>query len=238
MLFILIVCFVAGFLFHEINFAKSVNLKNVGVKAVNLNVPRRIDHQELTLSLAALNIGTPLIEPPKLKIPRPLPIPRSQIIELPQIRTNISYEDKPQSTSMEEPTPSTVHEKQAARLIVIRRKKMKKHKLKKLRKKMKFEWAKRRQRRELRKEKNFQDHLLNSIKIAQSFDAAQYAADKRAAAKEEILPICWYGVKYPENIIKQLIEEQKAKEKEKEADEKRRASMSPYVKDYLQNLPK
>lgn len=32
--------------------------------------------------------------------------------------------------------------KQAARLIVIRRRKMKKHKLKKLRKKMKFEWAK------------------------------------------------------------------------------------------------
>lgn len=31
---------------------------------------------------------------------------------------------------------------QAARLIVIRRKKMKKHKLRKLRKKMKFEWAK------------------------------------------------------------------------------------------------
>lgn len=32
--------------------------------------------------------------------------------------------------------------KQAVRLIVIRRKKMKKHKLKKLRKRMKFEWAK------------------------------------------------------------------------------------------------
>lgn len=32
--------------------------------------------------------------------------------------------------------------KQAARLIVIRRRKMKKHKLKKLRKKMKFVWAK------------------------------------------------------------------------------------------------
>lgn len=31
---------------------------------------------------------------------------------------------------------------QAARLIVIRKRKMKKHKLKKLRKKMKFEWAK------------------------------------------------------------------------------------------------
>lgn len=214
-------------------------MKNVLVKAVNLNVPRRRDHQELTLSLAALNIGTPpLVEPPKLKIPPPLPLPRSQVIELPQIRTNISYEDKPQSHSVEEPTPSTVHEKQAARLIVIRRKKMKKHKLRKLRKRMKFEWAKKRQRRELRKEKLFQEHLLNNIKTAQSFDAAKYAADKRAQAKEEILPLFWYGVKYPENIIRQLMDEQKAKEKEKEADEKRRASMSPYVKDYLKNLPK
>lgn len=39
-------------------------------------------------------------------------------------------------------TPGTEDGIQAARLIVIRRRKMKKHKLRKLRKKMKFEWAK------------------------------------------------------------------------------------------------
>lgn len=46
------------------------------------------------------------------------------------------------SKVIEIPPPTKDETKQAARLIVIRRKKMKKHKLKKLRKKMKYVWAK------------------------------------------------------------------------------------------------
>lgn len=54
---------------------------------------------------------------------------------------------------------------QAARLIVIRRNKMKKHKLRKLRKRMKFVWAKIRQKREMRKEKAFQAELIAQVSI-------------------------------------------------------------------------
>ncbi|KAG8227752.1 hypothetical protein J437_LFUL007542 [Ladona fulva] len=72
----------------------------------------------------------------------------------------------------------------AARLIVIRRRKMKKHKLKKLRKKMKFEWAKVRQRRELRKEKAFQATLLEEIRLAEKFNAEEWAMDVLKRAKE------------------------------------------------------
>lgn len=44
---------------------------------------------------------------------------------------------------IEEPVDNSIDNTiQAAKLIVIRRKKMKKHKLRKLRKRMKFEWAK------------------------------------------------------------------------------------------------
>jgi len=55
------------------------------------------------------------------------------------------------------------NEIQAARLIVIRRKKMKKHKLRKLRKRMKYVWAKVRQKREMRKEKAFQAELMGQV---------------------------------------------------------------------------
>lgn len=58
-----------------------------------------------------------------------------------------------------------VNEIQAARLIVIRRKKMKKHKLRKLRKRMKYVWAKVRQKREMRKEKAFQAELLGQVSL-------------------------------------------------------------------------
>ncbi|KAG5877082.1 hypothetical protein JTB14_011786 [Gonioctena quinquepunctata] len=77
---------------------------------------------------------------------------------------------------------------EAARLIVIRRKKMKKHKLRKLRKKMKFEWAKRRQRKELRKEKTFQAKLIQQCKEAETFSAEQYVQERINKWKELTQP--------------------------------------------------
>lgn len=73
---------------------------------------------------------------------------------------------------------------ECAVMVEIRRLKMKKHKLKKLRKKMKFVYAKRRQRRKLRKEKVFQAELLAQIKEAENFSAEKYVSDKLAKLKE------------------------------------------------------
>lgn len=64
-----------------------------------------------------------------------------------------------------DPLANDDNEIQAARLIVIRRKKMKKHKLKKLRKRMKYVWAKVRQKREMRKEKAFQAELMGQVNL-------------------------------------------------------------------------
>lgn len=94
---------------------------------------------------------------------------------------------------------------EAARLIVIRRRKMKKHKLKKLRRKMKFEWAKVRQRREMRKEKAFQAKLVSQVKEAEGFSAEQYVADVLRQANEVPLPRYWNGRRLPAFIIKQKL---------------------------------
>lgn len=67
---------------------------------------------------------------------------------------------------------------EAAIIIQIRRHKMKKHRLRKLRKRMKFEWAKRHQRREMRKEKAFQADLLSQIREAEKFSAEEYVSMK------------------------------------------------------------
>uniref|UniRef100_A0A182R050 Ribosomal protein mS38 C-terminal domain-containing protein n=1 Tax=Anopheles farauti TaxID=69004 RepID=A0A182R050_9DIPT len=99
--------------------------------------------------------------------------------------------------------PKDENGKQAARLIVIRRRKMRKHKLKKLRKRMKFEWLKVRQRRELKKEKLFQAELLNQIKEAEKFSAEAYVASKLRQATEVPLPRFYNGKRLPQFIIKQ-----------------------------------
>ncbi|CAD6995075.1 unnamed protein product [Ceratitis capitata] len=86
---------------------------------------------------------------------------------------------------------------EAARLIVIRRRKMKKHKLKKLRRKMKFEWAKVRQRREMRKEKAFQAKLIAQVKAGEAFSAEQYVQEQLRKANENPLPRYWKGRRLP-----------------------------------------
>uniref|UniRef100_A0A0K8UBK1 Pyruvate dehydrogenase E1 component subunit beta n=1 Tax=Bactrocera latifrons TaxID=174628 RepID=A0A0K8UBK1_BACLA len=111
--------------------------------------------------------------------------------------------------------PTTMHEIQApainnskmeaARLIVIRRRKMKKHKLKKLRRKMKFEWAKVRQRREMRKEKAFQAKLIAQVKAGEAFNAEQYVEEQLRKANENPLPRYWKGRRLPAFIIKEKL---------------------------------
>lgn len=106
---------------------------------------------------------------------------------------------------IEAPAQGGLVQKQAARLIVIRRRKMKKHKLKKLRKRMKFEWAKVRQRREMRKEKAFQAGLIAQIKQAEKFDAEKYVAERLQKAHKVPLPRTWKGKRLPFFIIKQKL---------------------------------
>jgi hypothetical protein len=124
--------------------------------------------------------------------------------KLPPVRDIIisTYEPK---HYIEAPTKGGLVEKQAARLVVIRRRKMKKHKLKKLRKKMKFEWAKVRQRRELRKEKAFQAELIAQIKGAEKFDAEKYVAERLQEAHKVPLPRTWKGKRLPFFIIKEKL---------------------------------
>lgn len=67
---------------------------------------------------------------------------------------------------------------EAAVMIQIRKRKMRKHKLRKLRKRMRYEWAKVAQRRFLRKEKEFHDNMLNQIREAEKFSAEEYVSAK------------------------------------------------------------
>ncbi|KAL1491546.1 hypothetical protein ABEB36_012127 [Hypothenemus hampei] len=93
--------------------------------------------------------------------------------------------------------------KHAIRMIVIRKKKMRKHKLKKLRKKMKFVWAKQRQKREMKKEKAFQAVLIQRCKEAEVFSAEEYVTQKLNKLHQVVIPKFWKGKRLPEFIIRQ-----------------------------------
>ncbi|XP_053696239.1 uncharacterized protein LOC128743647 [Sabethes cyaneus] len=158
----------------------------------------------------SLDIGYSPIVNPALPRKEIIDMPRSKrIIENPNPFGILEIGEKPLTTNSGLELP-TGHNRttddsgiQAARLIVIRRRKMRKHKLRKLRKKMKFEWAKVRQRRELRKEKAFQAELIGQIKAAEKFSAEMYVAEKLRQATETPIPRFWKGKRLPQFIIKQ-----------------------------------
>lgn len=148
--------------------------------------------KSLEYQFAAININNGNLIPPSIKPPAP-----NQRIEEPgnDERKNI---DTPVSTIVNE-IMEKIHEnkgdldlpplegqdetKEAAVMIEIRRLKMKKHKRKKLLKKMKFVFAKRALRRKMKREKEFQAMLLAQIKDAEKFSAEQYVADKISRLK-------------------------------------------------------
>lgn len=67
--------------------------------------------------------------------------------------------------------------------ILIRRRKMRKHKLRKFRKRMKFTIMKKRQRLLLRREKEFQARLIGQIKETEKFSAEAYVTEKLEKSK-------------------------------------------------------
>jgi len=153
-----------------------------------------------------VSIGFPLQQ--RNGLPNSIELPLKNIvpaIEIPSQKSDKIIEDAPNDF--------VNIEKQAARLVVIRRLKMNKHKLQKLRKKMKFVWAKVRLRRKIRREKAYLDSKMALIRSAQQFDAKDYVASIIRKAKEEPMPYKWTDPLMPDWFRDQ--------EMQKEADFKR-----------------
>lgn len=140
------------------------------------------------LNLSALRIAVNHIEPLKVStstINNSIVDPRNHInreIGIPTTTVINEIIEKPRliEENFELPTTIQSNDDMEAKktTILIRRRKMRVHKLKKLRKRMKFEWAKKRQRMLLKKEKEFQANLVAKIKEAEKFSAEDYINER------------------------------------------------------------
>lgn len=171
---------------------RPVRLESISLKPSKVTHLSTCNDKSFEYQFAALNINNGNLIPPSIQPPA-----TNQRIEEPgnDERKNI---DTPVSTIVNEimdkisdingdmnlpPSEGQNESIEAAVMIEIRRLKMKKHKLKKLRKKMKFEFAKRKLRRQMKREKEFQADLLSQINEADKFSAEQYVADKLSRLK-------------------------------------------------------
>ncbi|XP_034938066.1 uncharacterized protein [Chelonus insularis] len=144
-----------------------------------------------------------IIDTPIMKIPRTIIDPLTISI--------LPKEDKISDKSFNLPTPEGQIEKKAHRMIRIRRRKMKNHKLKKWRRKYKTLYFNKLQRKWLRKEKEFRAEILAKIKAADEYDAKAYVASRLAILDNVRFPHTYKGYLLPEAQIRQLMKEDEEK---------------------------
>lgn len=162
------------------------------IKTTKLSADKLKSLPQLEFNFAALNITNGNVIPPTINPPFPL-----QRIEDPNkderknietpvtIEKEITEKNLDNMLSFDLPPIEGQHESyEAAVMMEIRRLKMKKHKYKKLQKKMKFVFAKRKLRRQMKREKEFQAELLAEIREAEKFAAEKYVEDKLIRLKE------------------------------------------------------
>ncbi|KAL7305145.1 hypothetical protein TKK_0002543 [Trichogramma kaykai] len=142
------------------------------------------------------------------------PLPVNKIIECPilpilqidnPLKNQKEINEINSNKVIEIPNDTNIIEKQAVRMIVIRRKKIKKHKRKKFLKRMKFVIRKREQKRKLKKEKIFQAKLQDIYKQAEEFDAKAYVASRIYLHQRELVPTRYRGELLPEDQVKEFL---------------------------------
>ena len=131
-------------------------------------------------------------------------------MEEPLQRRPIQHDLPLEDRSMELPPTENTIEKLAVRMIVIRRQKMKKHKRRKMRKRLQFVMAKIRNRRNTIRENAFQAELIAKIKEAEMFDAKSYVNEKLTLLQKEFIPRSYKGEILPQSMIKHFLEEKEA----------------------------
>lgn len=148
---------------------------------------------KLEYNFAALNIANGNVIPPTINPPFPL-----QRIEDPNkderrnVETPVTIEKEITEKNLDNmlsfdlpPIEGQNDSYEATMMIEIRRLKMKKHRYRKLQKKYKFLFAKRKLRRQMKREKELQAELLAQIRDAENFSAEKYVADKLIRLKEK-----------------------------------------------------
>jgi len=140
-------------------------------------------------------------------IETPIKIPP---LQEPAKRLPIEYNSPVPPKSVDLPMNGRIIDKQA-NMIRIRHKKIRKHKRRKLRKKMKFIWEKIRFKRTERRERLFHGGLIAKVTEAQAFDAKEYVKEKLNILNEKRLPRTYRGEILPPEQIKQFLDQNKAR---------------------------
>lgn len=153
-----------------------------------------------TASCVQTSSLSPLMERMGVSILPMSPVERLTKLKLPTVSKQLSLEMPSTKASLDNihinqkiveikaPQEGKVVKQLAIRMIRIRHRKMKKHQLKKFRKKFRIQIMTRKKKRYILRETLFLSGLEEDMKLAESFSAEQYAAEKLRRAYEPLQP--------------------------------------------------
>jgi len=178
------------------------------------SVNSRLQSLQLTAQFLA---GQPLLKLPTIN-PKTVVCPTTQTIKIKSFIVEQPKEVKDPEVvkkQIKEPLDRSVVKKHAIRMIVLRRRKMKKHQLKKLWQRMYLKFRANRQGREKKKEYEFRGKLAGKVADARKFSAESYVDGYLNDYHTPLLPKTYKGKRLPEWLIKELLEQDKEHIKEK-----------------------
>lgn len=172
----------------------------------------RLQHLAAT---AAWLAGRPLLLPSAAPAPKPVVCPTLESLHVKRfIYEEVKKVEEPEVARAEVRDPRAVVSKHAIRMIVLRRKKMKKHQRKKLWQKMGLKFKASIAAREKRKELEFRARLQAKVTAARKFSAEQHLTEYLEDFHRELLPKTYQGHRLPEWLIKELMEKDREEARE------------------------
>jgi len=172
----------------------------------------RLQHLAAT---AAWLAGRPLLLPSAAPAPKPVVCPTLESLHVKRfIYEEVKKVEEPEVARAEVRDPQAVVSKHAIRMIVLRRKKMKKHQRKKLWQKMGLKFKASIAAREKRKELEFRARLQAKVTAARKFSAEQHLTEYLEDFHRELLPKTYQGHRLPEWLIKELMEKDREEARE------------------------
>jgi len=146
---------------------------------------------------------------------RTIEAPSSEIIKQKTFITTIKSEVKEPEIKTRISEPITIRiKKHAARMLLVRRRKMKKHKLKRLWDRMYLKFLANKSQSKKRSEIQFRGRLAAKVNEARKFDAEAYVKKYLTELHTPLIPATYKGKRLPQWLIVELMENDKLQEKE------------------------
>jgi len=186
----------------------NTRLESLSLTAKHFSGASLLNSQPCTIQLPSQRI---------FKIETPLPSVTTRKTFIQEVKTEIK--DPKQTSRIQEPITKRI-KKHAIRMVILRRKKMRKHQYKRLWDRMYLKFKANKVARRKRREIDFRGRLAGKINEARKFNAEEFVKAYLEDFNTPLIPGTYKGKRLPKWLIVELMEQDIQKEKDRQMEGK------------------